>query len=249
MRYDKKDPFSTPLRNLRPADSPAGSALAQLLSRRAAAFAGFAGLKAGKLMVAASETVARYWLPSRLQAFQAANPGIEVNVRIANTERAAMDVREGEADLGFVEGEVDDGALSVRRVDADALVVVVGPRHPLAKQPKLSAGWMTRTPWILREPGSGTRAMFERVLKKRGLGLSDLVKIELASNEAIRTAVESGVCATAISDLVVEKSIAAKTLFRVDGELAKRAFYAVRPKERHVSNAEAALLASIGTAT
>jgi DNA-binding transcriptional LysR family regulator len=249
MRYDKKDPFSTPLRNLRPADSPAGSALAQLLSRRAAAFAGFAGLKAGKLMVAASETVARYWLPSRLQAFHAANPGIEVNVRIANAERAAMDVREGEADLGFVEGEVDDGALSVRRVDADALVVVVGPRHPLAKQPKLSAGWMTRTPWILREPGSGTRAMFERVLKKRGLGLSDLVKIELASNEAIRTAVESGVCATAISDLIVEKSIAAKTLFRVDGELAKRAFYAVRPKERHVSNAEAALLASIGTAT
>ena len=248
MRYDKKDPFSTPLRNLRPADSPAGSALAQLLSRRAAAFAGFAGLKAGKLMVAASETVARYWLPSRLQAFHAANPGIEVNVRIANTERAAMDVREGAADLGFVEGEVDDGALSVRRVDADALVVVVGPRHPLAKQPKLSAGWMTRTPWILREPGSGTRAMFERVLKKRGLRLSDLVQIELASNEAIRTAVESGVCATAISDLVVEKSIAAKTLFRVD-ELAKRAFYAVRHKERHVSNAEAALLASIGTAT
>ena len=248
MRYDKKDPFSTPLRNLRPADSPAGSALAQLLSRRAAAFAGFAGLKAGKLMVAASETVARYWLPSRLQAFQAANPGIEVNVRIANTERAAMDVREGEADLGFVEGEVDDGALSVRRVDADALVVVVGPRHPLAKQPKLSAGWMTRTPWILREPGSGTRAMFERVLEKRGLRLSDLVQIELASNEAIRTAVESGVCATAISDLVVEKAIAAKTLFRVD-ELAKRAFYAVRHKERHVSNAEAALLASIGTAT
>jgi DNA-binding transcriptional LysR family regulator len=249
MRYDKKDPFSTPLRNLRPADSPAGSALAQLLSRRAAAFAGFAGLKAGKLMVAASETVARYWLPSRLQAFQAANPGIEVNVRIANTERAAMDVREGAADLGFVEGEVDDGALSVRRVDADALVVVVGPRHPLAKQPRLSAGWMTRTPWILREPGSGTRAMFEGVLKKRGLRLSDLVQIELASNEVIRTAVESGFCATAISDLVVEKSIAAKTLFRVDGELAKRAFYAVRHKERHVSNAEAALLASIGTAT
>jgi DNA-binding transcriptional LysR family regulator len=249
MRYDKKDPFSTPLRNLRPADSPAGSALAQLLSRRAAAFAGFAGLKAGKLIVAASQTVARYWLPSRLRAFQAANPGIEVNVRIANTERAAMDVREGAADLGFVEGEVDDGALSVRRVDADALVVVVGPRHPLAKQPKLSAGWMTRTPWILREPGSGTRVMFERVLKERGLRLSDLVHIELASNEAIRTAVESGVCATAISDLVVEQSIAAKTLFRVDGELAKRAFYAVRHKERHVSNAEAALLASIGTAT
>ena len=41
----------------------------------------------------------------------------------------------------------------------------------------------------------------------------------------------------------------ALSVFRVDGELAKRAFYAVRHKERHVSNAEAALLASIGSAT
>jgi DNA-binding transcriptional LysR family regulator len=209
-----------------------------------------AGLKAGKLIVAASQTVANYWLPSRLQAFQAAYPGVEINVKIGNTEHAATEVREGAADIGFVEGEVDDGALSVRRVDADSLVVVVGPRHPLAKQSKLSIGWMTRTPWILREPGSGTRAMFELVLKKRGLKLSDLtVQLELASNEAIRTAVESGICATAISDLVVEKSIAAKTLFRVDGELASRAFYVLRNKERHVSKAEAALLTSIGTTT
>jgi DNA-binding transcriptional LysR family regulator len=108
---------------------------------------------------------------------------------------------------------------------------------------------MTKTPWILREPGSGTRRMFELALKKRGLGLADLtVQLELASNEAIRTAIESGLCATAISDLVVEKSLAAKMLVRLEGELAKRSFYILRHKERHVSRAEAALLASIGVA-
>jgi DNA-binding transcriptional LysR family regulator len=81
------------------------------------------------------------------------------------------------------------------------------------------------------------------------LRLSDLtLQMELASNEAIRTAVESGVCATAISDLVVEKSVAAKTLVRLDGELAKRAFYVLRHKERHVSKAETALLASFTAA-
>jgi DNA-binding transcriptional LysR family regulator len=91
--------------------------------------------------------------------------------------------------------------------------------------------------------------MFELALKKRGLRLSELtVQLELASNEAIRTAVESGVCATAISNLVVEKSIAARTLFRIDDELAKRSFYVLRHKERHVSNAEAALLASFNAA-
>jgi DNA-binding transcriptional LysR family regulator len=208
-----------------------------------------AGLKAGKLAISASQTVAGYWLPPRLQWFQAAYPGIELSIRIANSETVASDVREGVADIGFIEGEIGDPALAARRVDGDTLVAVVGPKHPFARQRKLASGWMTQTPWILREQGSGTRAMFELALKKRSLALSDLtVQLELASNEAIRTAVEAGLCATAISDLVVEKSLAAKTLVKLEGELAKRSFYALRHKERHVSKAEAALLSSLKAA-
>lgn len=206
----------------------------------------FAGLKAGRLVIAASQTVGSYWLPMRLLAFQAVHPGIEIRVRIANSEQVATDVRDGMADVGFVEGDIDDAALSARRVDGDALVAVVGARHPLASQKKLPSDWMTRTPWILREPGSGTRAMFERALKKRGGRLADLaVQLELASNEAIRTAIEAGGCAAAISDLVVEKAIKAKQLVQLEDELAKRSFYALRHKERHISKAEAALMSSI----
>ena len=147
------------------------------------------------------------------------------------------------------EGDVDDSALCVRRIDGDALVTVVGQKDPFARLRRLPADWMTKTPWILREPGSGTRAMFERALKKRGLRLPDLtVQLELASNEAIQTAIESGICATALSHLVVEKSLAAKRLVQLEGEVAKRSFYVLRHKERHVSKVEAALLASIEAA-
>jgi DNA-binding transcriptional LysR family regulator len=204
-----------------------------------------AGLALGKLVIAASQTVANYWLPPRLQAFKAGHSGVDVCVRIANTERVAADVRHGMADIGLIEGDIEDGALSARRIDSDSLVVVVGQRHPYAKR-RPPSDWLTQTPWILREPGSGTRAMFELALRKRGFQLSGLtVQLELASNEAIRTAVESGLCATAISNLVVERSIAATTLFRVEGELAKRSFYVLRHKERHISKAEAALVACI----
>src|ERR1700740_2058032 len=54
-----------------------------------------AGLKGGKVVVGASQTVANYWLPSRLLAFQGVHPGIDVSVRIGNTERVAADVQEG----------------------------------------------------------------------------------------------------------------------------------------------------------
>jgi DNA-binding transcriptional LysR family regulator len=210
----------------------------------------FAGLKAGRLVIAASQTVGGYWLPARLLAFRATHPGIEIDVKIANTELVAAEVREGMADVGFIEGDIDDAALSARRVDGDALVTVVGTRHPLANQKRLPSDWMMRTSWVLREPGSGTRSMFERALKKRGVRLSELtVQLELASNEAIRTAVETGRCAAAISDLVVEKAVAAKRLIQLEGELAKRSFYALRHKERHISKAEAALMSVIANGT
>jgi DNA-binding transcriptional LysR family regulator len=204
-----------------------------------------AGLKRGSLTIAASQTVANYWLPGRLQTFHAAYPGIDLHVTIANTELVARAVAQGSADLGFVEGEVDDASLAAKKIDGDALIVVVGAKHPWVDRKKITAKDLLATAWVLREPGSGTRSMFEAALRQSGIKLSDLkVALELPSNEAVRTAVETGDSATAISDLVVAPSLAAKTLHRVRFELPRRAFYILRHKERHASRIEQALLRS-----
>jgi DNA-binding transcriptional LysR family regulator len=204
-----------------------------------------AGLKRGSLAIAASQTVANYWLPGRLQTFHTAYPGIDLNVTIANTELVARAVLQGSADLGFVEGEVDDPSLSAKRIDGDALIVVVGAKHPWVGRKKITAKDLLTTSWVLREPGSGTRSMFEVALRQSGIKLSDLrIALELPSNEAVRTAVEAGDAATAISDLVVTQSLAAKTLHRVRFELPRRAFYILRHKERHASRIDQALLRS-----
>ena len=68
------------------------------------------------------------------------------------------------------------------------------------------------------------------------------VQLELPSNEAVRTAVESGDCAAVISDLVVAQSLAAGALYRVKIELPTRSFFVLRHKERYASLAERALL-------
>jgi DNA-binding transcriptional LysR family regulator len=206
-----------------------------------------AGLKRGSLSIAASQTVGNYWLPSRIQAFHGAYPGIDLRLTIANTEQVAQAVLQGDADLGFVEGEIDVDLLNARKIDGDSLILAVGARHPWASRTKVSAKDLPTTPWVLREQGSGTRSMFEAGLRQHGLGLSDLqVTLELPSNEAVRSAVEAGQAATAISDLVAAPSIAAGTLHRVRFDLPRRSFYTLRHKERHVSRAEDALLKSIG---
>jgi len=206
-----------------------------------------AGLTRGSLALAASQTVANYWLPPRLQAFQKAHPGIDIRVSIANTEQVAQAVDVGAADLGFVEGTVTNPHLATRRIDGDELVVVVGMSHPWVQHRRITAKQLTATGWVLREPGSGTRAMFEAALKKLGVRPQALrVELELPSNEAVRAAVEAGDCATAISDLVVAHSLAAGLLHRVQLDLPRRAFYLLRHKQRHAGNAETALLAAFG---
>jgi len=202
-----------------------------------------AGLKRGSLTLAASQTVANYWLPPRLQEFRTAHPGIELNVTIANTEQVARAVHEGGADLGFVEGDIDDPALSIRKVEGDQLIVVVGMNHPWVGQARITPKSLPSTGWVLREKGSGTRSMFEAAIRKFGIRFSELrIALELPSNEAVRAAVEAGDCATAISNLVAMHSLAAGTLHRIKIELPKRSFLVLRHKERYESLAEKALL-------
>jgi DNA-binding transcriptional LysR family regulator len=202
-----------------------------------------AGLKRGSLTIAASQTVANYWLPGRVQTFHTAHPGIELRLSMANTEQVARAVHEGSADLGFIEGDVDDASLAISKVGGDSLVVVVGMKHPWVGRTKITPKDLLATAWVLREHGSGTRSMFEAALRKYGIRFSDLrVALELPSNEAVRAALESGDCATAISDLVVAQSLAARTLHRVKIDLPRRSFYVLRHKERYASHVEKALI-------
>ena len=202
-----------------------------------------AGLKRGSLTIAASQTVANYWLPGRIQTFHTAHPGIELRLTIANTGQVALAVHEGSADLGFVEGDVDDASLAISKIGGDSLVVVVGMKHPWVGRSRITPKDLLTTAWVLREHGSGTRSMFEATLRKCGIRFSDLrIALELPSNEAVRAALESGDCATAISDLVVAQSVAAKTLHRVKIDLPRRSFYVLRHKERYASHVEKALI-------
>lgn len=94
--------------------------------------ADLAGLKVGSLRLAASQTVGNYWLPGIIHKFRSAYPGLSVELTMGNTETVAAMVRKGEANLGFVEGEVDAHALNVVPVADDDMALVVAPSHPWA---------------------------------------------------------------------------------------------------------------------
>jgi DNA-binding transcriptional LysR family regulator len=204
------------------------------------------GLRRGTLSVQASQTIAGYWLPRHLVAFRRAHPGIGIRLGIGNTAQVAAAVREGAAEIGFVEGAIDDPLLAIEQVARDQLVVVVGAGHPWAVLGRLEPGMVPQSDWVLREPGSGTRSVFEAALQAAGVPSGALpVALELPSNEAVRAAVEAGLGATAISASVAAPGLEAGLLHRVPFDLPERKFHAVRHLERHRSRAAEALLAII----
>jgi DNA-binding transcriptional LysR family regulator len=192
----------------------------------------FGGLRRGTLALAASQTVAGYWLPPRLMRFHEAYPALAIRMAGGNTEQAADAVLDGRAELGFVEGAVDHPALAQRVVARDRVVVVASRGHPLAGRP-VTPDDLSIARWVLREPGSGTRKALTSVLDEAALDIT----LSLPSNEAVRSAVLSGNVLTAVSEYVVADDLAAGRLAPVAFDLPERAFRLLRHKERHRSKA------------
>ena len=200
----------------------------------------FGGLKRGTLRVVASQTIAAYWLPPILATFHERYPTLSDDLAIGNTERAAARVHDGEADLGIVEGEVDDPSLAHWPIGEDRLVLVGAA--PFSEM-RIDAAWLRHARWVTREQGSGTRSTLDRHLRALGVDPTTLdIALVLPSNESVRTAVEAGAGVAVLSSLAVAPAIKSGTLHAGPIAFGPRAFFGLRHKERYRTKAADALL-------
>lgn len=199
-----------------------------------------AGLKHGHLRIAASQTIANYWLPGRLAQFRTCYPGVLVSLEIGNSEFVRRRIQDGLADCGLVEDEVIDSAFDPKNVGEDELVVVCSAAvKPAGRGLK---GQLTSLPWVFREEGSGTRKIFVAALTALELSESQLhIVLELPSNEAVLSAVLVGGGAAALSRLVVAPAVVSGALRQIKVPGTKRHFWLVRNGARSISPAEGAL--------
>ncbi|GEO85128.1 MULTISPECIES: LysR family transcriptional regulator [Alphaproteobacteria] len=201
------------------------------------------GLSRGRIGIHASQTVASYWLPPVLMRFHANYPGIELALTIGNTRSVAQAVSQGEADVGFIEGVINDPALAVAKVADDALLVVTAADHPFADGRPLSPRQLIEeSGWVMREEGSGTRSTFEETLRRLGEDPARLrTVLTLPSNEAVLSAVVAGRCAAVVSGMAAAGRLHDGDVVAANFALPARQFSILRHKERRPSQAASML--------
>lgn len=196
--------------------------------RRAVAAA--EGRIAGELSVAASLTVGAYVLPPALARLVSRHPELHLRVTIENTEQVATSLLEGLADVGFVEGDLDEPGLVLHSLREDELVVIAPEGHRFAGTDEIPLEDLVRESFVLREHGSGTRQVAEAHLRSAGVDPQTLrVVAELSSTDAIKAAVSAGLGVSIISGSALPNRGAAWDLVvrRIEGMRLTRQMSAV----------------------
>lgn len=198
------------------------------------------GLERGILRVGASTTVATYFLPPMLARFHTRHPSVKLRVLSANTRAVARRLLEGRLDIALVEGPVTHARIAVVPWREDELVVIAPAAHRLVRKRRVSATDLAEEPFILREPGSGTREVAEAALAKHGVHPS--AAMQLGSTEAIKQAVAAGLGLAVVSRASAADQLALGyiAVVQIRGVNFRRALTELRLNGRSPSAAAAA---------
>jgi len=165
----------------------------------------WSNLERGRLFVGASTTIGIYLLPEVFGKFRRRYPNVELRLEIANTEHIQNLVLDNTIDLGLIEGFVSKPDLQAQTFLNDDLVAIAPPGSAVTKIQNLTAKQLSREPFILREPGSGTREVVEDALRKKGLIIKPVMS--LGSTEAIKRAVAAGMGVAIVSKLTIAQEL------------------------------------------
>lgn len=159
---------------------------------------------AGPIHIAASSTVARYYLPARIASVARDHPALRVTLSAGNSAWVEACVAAGDADLGFIEGPARNSGITATQWLTDPLEIIGPPAAPARIEAENLHDW----PWILREVGSGTRSVFEERLALAGLHLP-AARIVINDNRAIVRTVAAGGGLACISCAAASDDVAA----------------------------------------
>lgn len=159
------------------------------LSEMEHALTGMRGPTSGSLQLAVP-AAARHFAARLLAAFLQRNSGIQAALQVHDRPALMSRLAAHEDDLYLLVEPPDEAQVVAQALVANPLVVLAGREHPLASERDIPFARLAREPFVMREPGSGTRIIVLRLFAKHGF--APTIRMELGSDEAVREAVLAG---------------------------------------------------------
>lgn len=195
------------------------------------------GLRRGTLRVFGDTTVGIYVLPDVLGAFKEAHPDIDVRLDVGNRDQLFHRFETEDADFGVIGHLWDHPAIPLQVVPflPNELIAIASPRHPLATATHVTIDRLAEEPFIVREPGSGTRETADAALQHADRPVRILM--ELASNGAIKRAVARGLGVSILSRhaVALELRLGHVVELPVDGFPLRRQWHLVHRQDHRLS--------------
>ncbi len=190
------------------------------------------GLKQGQLRLAAI-TTAKYFIPRLLGPFCQLYPGIEISLQVTNHERILERMLNNLDDLYIMSQVPEHLDVKTQAFLDNSLVVIAPADHPLANQINIPIERLSQEPFIMREPGSGTRRAVQNLLDEHGIKVK--VKLELGSNEAIKQAIAGGLGISVLSRHTLLSDTSEFSILDVQEFPIQRMWYIVHPSGKQLS--------------
>ena len=178
-------------------------------------FSEMKGIQRGRLNITVAST-ANYFVPRLWATFRKQRPRVTVSLNVTNREGLIHALAENETDLVIMGQPPEDMQLVADPFMANHLVVIAPPAHALCQARHVPLERLKAETFLVREQGSGTRSLMERVFAEKGLEPS--TPIEMSSTEAIKQGVEAGLGLALLSVHTLEMELALKRLVVLDVE-------------------------------
>jgi len=209
----------------------------------------FLGLLRGRLSVGASTIPGVYIVPRIAGSFRREYPAISVLIQVADSSEVIESVLKGDMEVGVVGRKPGNPSLAAKPLVSDNLVAAVPQNHKWKSRSKVTVKELQAEPFLLREPGSGTRSAFEDALAKEKVSLEQEFNVvaELGSTEAIKQGIRQGLGISVVSDVAVQADCESCRLHTLDieGVSLKRTFYCIYQKHHSLAPAAEAFLKHI----
>jgi DNA-binding transcriptional LysR family regulator len=228
--------------------TPAGSALQEgcrevfgALDRIEAALSGLRGLEGGRLRLAVS-TTGKYFAPRLLAAFVGLYPKIEVSLQIHNRQALISRLCRNEDDLYIFANPPTEQEVVCQPVLPNPMVLFARADHSLAGRKRIPFVALAGEPYLLREPGSGTRLVTYELFERHGI--EPRVRMELSTNEAIKQAILAGLGVSILSryTLGLDTEQSQLAILDVEGLPIERQWQFVYPVGKQIAPAARAFM-------